>query len=379
MKETMKNMSPWIIVVLIGITFFEVLENIKIVCHGLSIVISVFMPFLVGTALAWLLDIPVRKLEATKVMKRGLAIFLVLIGVTLAIVLLIEMVVPQIIISADSFMENVPVYIENVEVFIEKIPYVKDLDINKTLLGNSDTITKKCMELLSDYGQNLLSYGMEFGSSVLSVITSVVFSVYVLLEKDHMVRQLKLLLKALFPQNVCQGMMHIYQLSDKMMTGFLMGKLLDSFIIGILTAVLMSLLHIPFVSLISVLVGVTNIIPVFGPIIGGAIGAVLILLAEPKYFIIFVILIIIIQQVDGHFIGPKILGDTVGLSTAWTLFAILIGGELFGFSGMILGVPVFAVISSLIREFVYKRLGMEEALQPLTGGAEKEHASETEE
>lgn len=379
MKETMKNMSPWIIVVLIGITFFEVLENIKIVCHGLSIVISVFMPFLVGIALAWLLDIPVRKLEATKVMKRGLAIFLVLIGVTLAIVLLIEMVVPQIIISADSFMENVPAYIENVEVFIEKIPYVKDLDINKTLLGNSDTITKKCMELLSDYGQNLLSYGMEFGSSVLSVITSVVFSVYVLLEKDHMVRQLKLLLKALFPQNVCRGMMHIYQLSDKMMTGFLMGKLLDSFIIGVLTAVLMSLFHIPFVSLISVLVGVTNIIPVFGPIIGGAIGAVLILLAEPKYFIIFVILIIIIQQVDGHFIGPKILGDTVGLSTAWTLFAILIGGELFGFSGMILGVPVFAVIYSLIREFVYKRLGMEEALQPLNGGAEKEHASETEE
>lgn len=362
LKETMKRMSPWIIVVIIGVTFFEVLEHIEVVCHALSVVMSVFMPFVVGAALAWLLDIPVRKLEATKVMKRGLAIALVLIGVALAFVLLVEMVVPQIIVSADCFMENIPTYIKNVELFMEKIPYVKDLDINKTLLGNSDTITKKCMELLSDYGQNLLSYGMEFGSSVLSVITSVVFSVYVLLEKDRMVRQLKLLLKALFPENICKGMLHVYQLADKMMTGFLMGKMLDSFIIGILTAILMSLLHIPFVSLISVLVGVTNIIPVFGPIIGGAIGAVLILLAEPKYFIIFVILIIIIQQVDGHFIGPKILGDTVGLSTAWTLFAILIGGELFGFSGMILGVPVFAVVYSLIREFVYKRLGMEAAL-----------------
>lgn len=378
-QETIKDMGPWIIVVLIGVVFYEILEHLKVVWHAFTIVSSVFMPFVVGAALAWLLDIPVRKLESTKIMKRGLAITLVLTGVALFIVLLIEMVVPQIVLSGNSFMENVPTYINNVEEFMGKIPYIKHFDVNRTILGNSESITKKCMELLSDYGQNLWSYGKEFGSSVLSVITSVVFSVYVLLEKDHMVRQLKLLLKAIFSENICRGIAHVYQLADKMMTGFLMGKMLDSFIIGILTAVLMSLLHIPFVSLISVLVGVTNIIPVFGPIIGGVIGAVLILLAEPKYFIVFVILIIIIQQVDGHFIGPKILGDTVGLSTAWTLFAILIGGEMFGFAGMVLGVPVFAVIYSLIREFVYKKLGMEETSQNSSGQPDQELQSPQEE
>ena len=356
LKETIDKMRPWILVVLIGITFYEVLEHLVPVWKAVSTIASVFMPFVVGAALAWLLDIPVRRLESTKVMKRGLAITIVLVGVILFFVLLVEMVVPQLTLSAKSFMENAPDYIQNVEEFVKKIPVVNQLDVSQSVLFDWDMISSKGVDLLSNYGGSLLSYGMEFGSSLLSVLTSIVFSVYVLLEKDNMVRQMKMIFKALFSPKICEGILHIYNLADKMMTGFLVGKIIDSLIIGVLTAVLMTIFHIPFVPLISVLVGITNIIPIFGPIIGGVIGAVLILLAEPSHFIVFVILIIIIQQTDGHFIGPKILGDTVGLSTAWTLFAILIGGELFGFAGMVLGVPVFAVMYSLIREFIYKRL-----------------------
>ncbi len=356
LKETIDKMRPWILVVLIGITFYEVLEHLVPVWKAVSTIASVFMPFVVGAALAWLLDIPVRRLESTKVMKRGLAITIVLVGVILFFVLLVEMVVPQLTLSAKSFMENAPDYVQNVEDFVKKIPVVNQLDISQSVLFDWDMISSKGVDLLSNYGGNLLTYGMEFGSSLLSVLTSIVFSVYVLLEKDNMVRQMKMIFKALFSPKICEGILHIYNLADKMMTGFLVGKIIDSLIIGVLTAVLMTIFHIPFVPLISVLVGITNIIPIFGPIIGGVIGAVLILLAEPSRFIVFVILIIIIQQTDGHFIGPKILGDTVGLSTAWTLFAILIGGELFGFAGMVLGVPVFAVMYSLIREFIYKRL-----------------------
>ncbi len=356
LKETIDKMRPWILVVLIGITFYEVLEHLVPVWKAVSTIASVFMPFVVGAALAWLLDIPVRRLESTKVMKRGLAITIVLVGVILSFVLLVEMVVPQLTLSAKSFMENAPDYIQNVEDFVKKIPVVNQLDVSQSVLFDWDMISSKGVDLLSNYGGSLLSYGMEFGSSLLSVLTSIVFSVYVLLEKDNMVRQMKMIFKALFSLKICEGILHIYNLADKMMTGFLVGKIIDSLIIGVLTAVLMTIFHIPFVPLISVLVGITNIIPIFGPIIGGVIGAVLILLAEPSHFIVFVILIIIIQQTDGHFIGPKILGDTVGLSTAWTLFAILIGGELFGFAGMVLGVPVFAVMYSLIREFIYKRL-----------------------
>lgn len=356
LKETIDKMRPWILVVLIGITFYEVLEHLVPVWKAVSTIASVFMPFVVGAALAWLLDIPVRRLESTKVMKRGLAITIVLVGVILFFVLLVEMVVPQLTLSAKSFMENAPDYIQNVEDFVKKIPVVNQLDVSQSVLFDWDMISSKGVDLLSNYGGSLLSYGMEFGSSLLSVLTSIVFSVYVLLEKDNMVRQMKMIFKALFSPKICEGILHIYNLADKMMTGFLVGKIIDSLIIGVLTAVLMTIFHIPFVPLISVLVGITNIIPIFGPIIGGVIGAVLILLAEPSHFIVFVILIVIIQQTDGHFIGPKILGDTVGLSTAWTLFAILIGGELFGFAGMVLGVPVFAVMYSLIREFIYKRL-----------------------
>lgn len=356
MKEALRDMSSWIMVVIIGIVFYEILEHLKIVWSVFLIVFSVFVPFIAGVALAWLLDIPVRKLEETKVMKRGLAITLVVVGVFLFIFLLLEMVIPQIISSGTVFLENIPLYINNVRGFIEKTPYINLLNVDIILPESPDYIVNQCIDWISDYSQNILSYGMELGNGVLSFVTAVVFSIYVLLEKDNMLRQLKLILKTFFAEDICKRFMHIYQLADKMMTGFIMGKLLDSLIIGILTAIMMYVLHIPFAALISVLVGVTNIIPIFGPVFGGILGALLILLAEPKYFLTFVILIIIIQQIDGHFIGPKILGDTVGLSTAWTLFAILIGGDLFGFIGMVLGVPVFAVLYALLREFAYGKL-----------------------
>ena len=137
-----------------------------------------------------------------------------------------------------------------------------------------------------------------------------------------------------------------------MLGGFISGKLIDSTIIGILTFICMSIMKMDFVALISVVVGVTNIIPFFGPFIGAIPSALLLLVAAPRQVIPFVIFIFILQQFDGNILGPKILGDSTGLSPFWVMFAIFVGGGMFGFAGMILGVPIFAVIYSLVRDFV---------------------------
>jgi predicted PurR-regulated permease PerM len=141
-----------------------------------------------------------------------------------------------------------------------------------------------------------------------------------------------------------------------MLSDFLLGKFADSVVIAAITAIVMAIFRMPLVALISVIVGITNMVPVAGPFIGGGIGGVIILLVSPKSLIPFLIMILAIQQLDGNIIGPKILGDRVGLPTIWTLFAIIVGGKLFGIVGMVLGVPIFAVIYTLVKEFVEKQL-----------------------
>lgn len=354
LKESIQKIKPCYLVVGFGILFYEFLEHLIPVFHVFFEMASVLMPFLFGVAFAWLLDIPVRKLENTKVMKRGLAIAIVVILTGLFIILLYKMIIPRMISSFYGFMPRIITCLENGRTFLEQIPYVNTLDIVKNKTWSGGNVEQIGWKLLSRYGKNLFFCGIEFGNYLVEMITAVVFSIYLLLEKEHLLYQLHLLLRAFLSVKWRDRLFHMYELTNRMMRGFLIGKLIDSIVIGILTAVMMMVFQIPFVSVISVIVGITNMVPIFGPIAGAIIGGILVLLAEPVKCILFLVLIFIIQQLDGHFIGPAILGDTIGLSTAWTLFAIIVGGKIFGFVGMILGVPVFAVLYTLFGEYVYR-------------------------
>jgi len=189
-----------------------------------------------------------------------------------------------------------------------------------------------------------------------NIFLGVLISIYMLASRKLFARQAKLLLRGVFPKRWADAVETEVRYADRMFNGFLMGKLLDSAIIGVICFVVTTILRFDMAILISVIVGVTNIIPFFGPFIGAIPCALLLLLKSPWQCLIFLIFIVILQQLDGNVIGPKILGNTTGVSSFWVLFSILLFGGLWGVFGMIVGVPLFAVIYDIARKLIYRGL-----------------------
>ena len=193
-------------------------------------------------------------------------------------------------------------------------------------------------------------------TELMNIIIGLIVSAYVLFGKEKFSRQCKKLTYAVFKPSSANMILHLTIKSNDIFGGFIIGKIIDSAIIGVLCFIGLSILDMPYTMLVSVVVGVTNVIPFFGPYIGAVPSAVLILLTDPRMGIYFIIFIIALQQFDGNVLGPKILGDTTGLSAFWVVFSILIAGGLFGVPGMILGVPAFAVIYYIVGMLVDNRL-----------------------
>lgn len=295
---------------------------------------------------------PRRKLVRTLSVTFGM---LSLVAVLFAIV---AVLLPQVVESIIGLARNMNSYISNLEAtiikFVEDYPdiykYVQDIfnDIQPKLTEFINSIVPK----LGDFAIKLKDGALGFIVGIKDFVIGFIVAIYLLFSKEKFIAQMRKSVAAIFPENGKNAVFSVASRTNKMLSGFLSGKIIDSTIIGILTFICMSIMKMDFVALISIVVGVTNIIPFFGPFIGAIPSALLLLVAAPKQVIPFVIFIFILQQFDGNILGPWILGDSTGLSPFWVMFAIFVGGGLFGFAGMILGVPIFAVIYSLVRDFV---------------------------
>ena len=193
-------------------------------------------------------------------------------------------------------------------------------------------------------------------SEIFNILIGVIVSIYILFSKELFVRQTKKAVYAIFSADHANMILHLTTKSNEIFGGFIIGKIIDSAIIGVLCFFGLSLLNMPYVMLVSVIVGVTNVIPFFGPYIGAVPSTILILLSDPMKGLYFVIFILLLQQFDGNILGPKILGNSTGLSAFWVIVAILLGGGLFGFVGMVMGVPTFAVLYYIAEMLVDNRL-----------------------
>lgn len=274
-----------------------------------------------------------------------------------------RVVIPQIIGSIQSIAGQFPSYVKNVSDWAEKLladnpdiettvsdlidHYSTDLEnfLNKTMMPQINAIVKTVsLSMLS------------FAKAIWNLIIGLIISIYLLASKERFVSQGKKLLYAFWDTRQANVIMEDFRLIDSTFGGFISGKILDSAIIGVLCFVVVSIMKMPYPMLISVIVGVTNIIPFFGPFIGAVPCALLILMVNPMQCLYFIIFIWILQQFDGNFLGPKILGDSTGLSGFWIIFSITIFSGLMGVPGMILGVPIFAVFYALIKRYVNRSL-----------------------
>lgn len=357
-----ESMLDWFCVVGACIAFYLLLNNLGYFLGRIGIFINILSPFAGGIVIAYILD-PMVKFFYAKLFKekkgtRGFAILLAYAVAILLLVLLGWLVVPQIVNSIGMLFTNFPSYIQGVQ---EMLLYVQseygiDLQQATKMLDDSEAMVKEIYAMATNAMPQIVASIGSVASNFVAIFTSIAASIYMLADKNHLLHQLRTLAHAFLPEKVASNTLRICHYANVNFTGFFVGKIIDSAIIGVITFVAMTILRLDFAVLISVFIGITNIIPVFGPFIGAIPSVFILLLIDPLQAVIFCVLILIIQQLDGNFIGPKILGSSIGISALWILFSIVVGGDLFGIVGMVVGVPVFATLYGLAQEFVHYAL-----------------------
>lgn len=282
--------------------------------------------------------------------------------------LIMALLIPQVILSYNDLMGKMGYYTASLESFIKKIssalPFI---DIGRLLVLLNEWVSDSYTLI-----QNITPYITAFFAVLIDQLKNaflgIVISVYFLFSKEKITAQLKKTMYAFLPQKNGDGVVSFLRFTDNTFGGFIMGKLLDSLIIGILTFIVLAIFKMPYYQMISVIIGVTNVIPFFGPFIGAIPALFIIFIADPVKMLWFVVIIIVIQQVDGNIIGPKILGQTTGLSSLGVIVAITVMSGLLGVAGMFIGVPLFALLYMGFDRIISRKIGEKKAAEQDDGG-----------
>lgn len=368
----------------LSILFFFMIYRFQGFGDAISKLTGILMPFIYGAVIAYLLK-PVcncvenflRRLLPEKMGTAAnmLAVTISLLFGILVVYALIMMIVPQLITSVTTLYYTAR---NNLNDFVDWASHQEIIASNQKLLDFIETSYDNLQDMLDNIVrtklvpsmQSLLSGAalgvMSFVAFLKNIVIGVIVSVYLLASRKKFGQQCKMILYSLIKPRWADIILEEILYADKMFGGFINGKILDSAIIGVLCYIACLIFKFPSALLVSVIIGVTNVIPFFGPFIGAIPATLLILIQNPIKALWFVLFVLVLQQVDGNIIGPKILGNTTGLSSFWVLFAILLFGGLWGFVGMIIGVPLFAVIYDVLKKFVFHGLRRNEEMELVT-------------
>lgn len=330
---------------------------------------SIINPILIGFAIAYLINPVVnffeKKVFAFKKSKKDMtrvsrfcSVFTAYVLVLLFLAALLWIIIPQLIESVDIFVGNLSSYQKALEKWASALPDAssKYYGLVQKLVSVLDEFVDMAVKYITELVPKAFVLIKDVSVIIVNLILSIFVSIYMISRKEHLLAQTKKLICAFFNTKWIQRISDFMGLLDDSVGGFIKGKIIDSAIIGVLCHVVMTILRLDYAMLISVIVGITNVIPFFGPFIGAIPSAFILLMVNPNEVIPFLIVILLIQQLDGNFIGPKILGGSMGLSAFWILVAIVIMSGLFGFAGMIIGVPIFSVAYVLVERLVDKKL-----------------------
>lgn len=364
-KEELKN---WIILILIAIVSFWAINNIGLFLGLIAKLINVLLPFIIGIALAYILNIPMTKIETflknkikdkkSNIPVRVISIILslVLLVVILAFVLL--MLIPELVENIELLIQNIPTLVSSVEEWIvgllDKYPDMQ-YEIQKVFKENTSNngVIINILNYVLNGSINIIS---SLVSGVITIFTSLIFAIYMLSQKEYLQESLKKIIYAYTKKEQADKIMEVGKLSNNIFSKFISGQCLEAVILGCIFFVVLSIFRFPYALIISILTTITALIPIFGAMIAMVIGAILIAITNPFQAFIFILVFLVIQQIEGNFIYPKVVGKSVGLSPLWTLLAITVGGGLFGIVGMLIGLPVASIVYSLLTNDTNKRL-----------------------
>lgn len=357
------------IVICCSIIFYRIASDTGVFMGKIGNVISTLQPFIIGGVIAYLLNFILvfieekilsnDKLDKLKPKsKRAMGILLTYIVAFILLALFIQFVLPQLAESILGLVNDIPTYVTDLSNILTK--YTKDLNLDKEYLDIAVTKFNDFISYFISIAAGIFPViGQTLGivaSSVWNIVLGVIVSIYLLIDKERFCALGRKVVCAIFNEKHATRILQLVDRSNTTFGKFISGKIIDSVIIGILTFIVLTIFKMPYVLLISVIIGITNIIPFFGPFIGAIPSTIIILFVSPVQALWFILIIIVIQQIDGNIIGPKILGDSIGISAFWILFSLLVGGRLLGLVGMIIGVPLFAIIYSIIKEVVEAKL-----------------------
>lgn len=388
-KEAFLKWLGLFLVVISALAIYFIVTNANTILHTIGKYVGILRPVIYGCVIAYILN-PLMKLYQRLLLKlferkgqktsdkiigiiTGLSITLSLVTGIFIIIILCWMVLPQLVSSLTNLVDSLPdkanYYYNMLNEGIRNNTFLadrlQDVALNTTEYMDEKITTELLPWMQSELLPSVNMVAVEFANGVMSVLNllynlfiGIIVAIYILASKNTFSAQAKKLVYGLFQKKHADAIIHYVRISNTMFSGFITGKIVDSTIVGIICFIAMKIFGLPYAMLVSVIVGVTNIIPVFGPYIGLIPSVFLILLVNPMQALYFIILIAILQQLDGNIIGPAILGESTGLSAFWVLFAILLFGGMWGIVGMIIGVPLFAVIYRIIADFInWKLLG----------------------
>lgn len=367
------------IVIAASMLFYFLLFRTSTLGVGLSRVIDVLNPIIYGFVIAYLLNTLVclserliyrfmirLKIKPGRRIGKMIRVFCAFFSLLIALLIvyaLISSILPELIKSVRSIVFNFQRYVNNVNHFFDTIVFKDNEELDARTTEFISRIAQKVQDWLSaDMTPQLdtllggvTSGFFNFVTFMRNIFLGIIVSMYMLISKESMIARFRRFVYALFPVATANRILHNLRFADEKFGGFLIGKMIDSVIIGIICYVCCRIFSFPYAVLISVVIGVTNVVPFFGPFIGAVPSAVLIFVVDPWKALVFIIFILCLQQFDGNFLGPKILGSSVGVSSYMVIIAILIGSGFFGVTGMVIAVPTFAVLIAFVQDEILRR------------------------
>lgn len=364
-------------IIIVAVVFCFALEHIAEIFGIVAIVLGVLSPLLIGFCLAFILNVPMdvwekkvlKKVKLGQSKKRACSILLTFISVILILVLVVWLIVPQIVNAGESIAQKFPTALTNLQKFIDQNLSGNDQITNAIAQLGIDTsqYIQELTNYLKNSASDIMSATVQVVSGTFSVIANlfigIIFAIYVLAQKEQLTSQAKKMVVAFLPEKAAGRIFEICSLTENTFRKFITGQCLEAVILASIFAVVLSIFQIPYAIPISVLIMVTALIPVLGSFIGCFAGIIMIMVVSPVQALIFVVLFLVIQQIEGNLIYPHVVGGSVGLPSIWVFAAVIIGGKLLGVVGMLVFIPLCSVAYALLRQSVSHRLNQKKSKQ----------------